>query len=254
MLFRSLANGYAQSDQMGYPALFRGEDDAMFDPAQRSMADPFGARMGMSSRIGVQGDVLLQSRTWPVLTDMMLPSGAMLADNPEISALLDALDAAPAELGGLVQVRFLTDPLSSTNPLLGVDVKAPLDDEATMPTPLQSDLPFWSMGLIADLATADTETAVIGLVYPTQAIADDAAVVVQNAWKNQISPASEQTLAQIIGTDAAVTVAGTGPFVMRLTVTVPTEARGGWIRNRPWSVLVQAYMQRELLLLAAAMP
>ncbi len=249
-----LANGYAQTDQRGYPALFRGEDDAMFDPAQRSIADPFGARMGMSSRIAMQGDVLLQSRSWPVLTDMMQPSGPMLSDNPELRALLDALDAAPADLGGLVQVKLLTDPFGLINPLAGIDVFEPLEDGDTLPIPPQSDLPFWSMGLIADLATANTETAVIALVYPTQSLADNAAAVLQDAWKTVLTMETGESFAQIIGADAIVTVTGTGPFITRLSVTLPIDIRNGWIRNRPWSVLIAAYYQRDLLILAPQMP
>lgn len=47
---------------------------------------------------------------------------------------------------------------------------------------------------------------------------------------------------------------GTGPFVTVLTATVPTTASNGMIRNRPWSILMQAYDQRALTLLAPMLP
>lgn len=248
-------NGYEATEKAGYPALFRGGEDGAIDLAARNPADPFGDGLGMASRIGMQGDLLLQSRTWPVLTSLMQPSGDMLADQPEIAALLGALDTAPAGLGGLVQVKLLTDPFS-------FGVNAPImeltgdrqADQQTMPTVPASDLPFWTIGLLADLATPDTETALVALIYPTQAMADIAAARLQSGWQDQPTQTTGQSFATIIGAPAVTSVMGSGPFVVVLTATVQTEAKDGMIRNQPFTTLMQAYARRDLLLLAPQMP
>ena len=247
-----VANGYTQTDQMGYPALVRGQEEGSFDIAARN--DPFGAGIGISSRIGFTGDILMQAPSWPMLTRMMAPSESMLADNSEIAALLGAVDAAPAELGGLVRVRLLSDPVSiaAWDPLAGLQLDPPPDVQpANEP---KSRLPFWTMGLLADLATPETETAIIALVFPTQSAADTAAATLSSAWQYQLTPASGHSFQEITGATATTSVSGTGPFVALLTATQPTTAEGGMIGNRTWSALLRAYYQRDLLLLAPEMP
>jgi hypothetical protein len=242
-----LANGYARADQ----TYIRGQEDLSINITDRNPADPFGAGMGMASRVTVQGDLVLQSRSLPLLQDMTGQTDK-LADMPEMIALLDALDAAPADLGALVRMRLLTDPLAiaAWNPLAGLT----LDDMTVVTEPPKTRLPFWSIGLLADLSTPGTETAAIALVYPTRNSADTAAAVLQTAWRMQKSPATGQSFYEIVGAGVVTAVYGTGPFVTVMTVTVPTTASNGMIRNRPWSVLMQAYYQRELRLLAPMLP
>lgn len=247
-----IANGYAQSDQMGYAAFARGDEDFAVDIAARNSADPFGAGMGMASRIAIQGDLLLQSRAWPMLTEMTDEDAPKLADNPEIAALLDALDGMPVDLGGLIRARLMTDPLviGAWDPLADLQI----DTAPDRADPPKSRLPFWSMGLLADLATADTETAVIALVYATQTDAVTAAANLQSAWLHQLSPALGRSFEDITGAGAVTSVSGTGPFVVLLAATVPTKAHNGWIDNRPWSALIRAYYQRDLSILAPVLP
>jgi hypothetical protein len=246
-----ITNGYEQTDQIGTPAYARGDDFA-FDPAARNTADPFGAGMGMSSRIAIQGDILLQSRDWPMLTEMTATDTPKLGDNPEIAAMLDALDGMPEDLGGLVRARLMTDPLviGAWDPLAGLQI----DEVPDLVEPPKTRLPFWSMGLLADLATADTETAAIALVYATQSDADTAAASLQSAWRFQLSAAAGRSFEDITGAEAVTSVSGTGPFVVLLTATLPSEAHNGMIDNRPWSVLIQAYYQRDLAILAPNLP
>jgi hypothetical protein len=247
-----IANSYMQTDQMGFPAYARGEQDLAFDIAARNSADPFGGGLGMSSRIAIQGDILLQSRDWPMLTEMTAADTPKLADNPEIAAILNALDGVPEDLGGLVRARLMTDPLviGAWNPLAELQ----LDAAPSAQEPPKSRLPFWSMGLLADLATADTETVVIALVYATQSDAVTAAASLQSAWRFQLSAAAGRSFADMTGAGATTSVSGNGPFVTFLTATVATEAYGGMVSNRPFSALIQAYYQRDLSILAPNLP
>jgi hypothetical protein len=247
-----IANGYVQTSQIGSPAYVRGDQDFAFDIAARNPADPFGGGMGLSSRIAIQGDILLQSRDWPMLTEMTATDTPKLGDNPEIAAMLNALDGMPDDLGGLVRARLMTDPLviGAWDPLAGLQI----DEVPDLVEPPKTRLPFWSLGLIADLATDETETAVIALVYATQTDAVTAAASLQSAWRFQLSAAAGRSFEDITGAVAVTSVSGTGPFVVLLTATLPTEVRGGMIDNRPWSVLIQAYYQRDLAILAPNLP
>jgi hypothetical protein len=124
-----LASGYQKEVRAGVRALARGED-GQIDPAQRDLADPFGGGLGMSSRVVVDGPLLVQSRTWPDLLGLVGKAGHQ--GHPELVPMAEALDQP-----GWGEVAL---------------VKAVLPHQLDLGVMGGGGPPVWRLGLVADLS------------------------------------------------------------------------------------------------------
>ncbi len=225
-----LATGYAAADR-AYPAWFRGAEDYAIDLANRDPANPFGGRLGQSSRVTFVGPFLLHSPGWPLI-DAVMAAGDSLADRPDIAALLTSLDALPPDSGALITARLMLDPLRFG------------------PAPAGPTLPPWSAALIADLSDGNTATVAIALSYATRDLAKSAATTLHTRWNDTPLAQGGETLAIRSGTNLSVKVTGTGPFVALVHATAPVALDGGRIVNPVDTLLRRAAAMGDLTLLA----
>ena len=225
-----LARGYLHADR-AFPAWFRGADDYAIDFAARDPADPFGGRLGQSSRVTFLGPLLMQSSGW-ALIDIAIAGSDSLADRPDIAALLSSLDALPPGDAALVTARLMLDPLRFG------------------PAPAGPALPPWSAGLIADLSDGDTAITAIALSYATRDLAKSAATTLRARWTDVPLAQGGETLAIRSGTELEVAVTGDGPFVALAHATSPVALDGGRIVNPVDILLRRAAAMGDLSLLA----
>lgn len=233
------ANGYADTASQGYPALFRGAEDYAIDYQNQNMADPFGGMLGKSSRVAFAGDLLIQAPGWPMLTMLARPAPPMLADQPEMSAILDALNTGLPKGAGLVRAYILAD---QGEFIPGIVMSEDLD----VAIPGAIGVPPWTLGVFADVSDGRSDSGAIALVYATRALAQDAADRMAQSWNTAILPSSSTTLAGMTGDPGQVQVLGSGPFVTLLIASAPTTQSNGWIRNTVFDTLISAYFSREL--------
>lgn len=220
------AAGYAPQTRDGVAALARGED-AGTDLAARDPADPFGRRMGAASRVGLEGDLLVQANAWPLLSDLLGAAPQGHADLPALAAALD--DPAWGE-ALLVQAAIWPD-----QDLLGAHG--------------EPGLPPWRLALLADLAEGTGTLTLLLLSYPDRAQAEAAAATLEAGWAELPAP-SGRSLREITGSPAEVTVLGEGPYVTALALRAPSDTlQGGWPVNRPFHRLLLALGHRDLELL-----
>lgn len=236
------ANGYADTRVEGYPALFRGSEDFAIDMNARNPADLFGGILGKSSRVAFAGDLLIQAPGWPMLTMLARPSPPMLSDQPDIAALLEALDTGVPVGSSLVRANILGDQSEFVPGIV-------ISDDLDVAIPGAIGVPPWTLGLLADLSDGRSDAGAIALVYATRALAEDAAMRMAQSWTTAPLPSTGQTLAEMTGDPGQVQVLGSGPFVTLLVAAAPTAQTDGWIRNTVFDTLIRAYYSRELSML-----
>jgi hypothetical protein len=233
------AAGYADTTAQGYPALVRGTEDFSIDMNARNPADLFGGLLGKSSRVAFADDHLLQATGWPMLSLLARPEPPMMVDQPDIAALLDAVDLGIPPGAGLVRAFILGD---QSDFMPGMVVSGNLD----MAVPGSIGVPPWTIGLLADISDGRTEAGMIALVFATRALAMDAAVRMDQSWTTGTLSSTGATLADMTGVQAEIRVLGDGPFVTLLVATAPRIQSDGWIRNTVFDVLFMAWLNREL--------
>ncbi len=239
-----LANGYALTDEKGFPVYWRGADDLSEDRARRSKDDPFTYPLPISSRIALDGEVLLQSPTWPMLQAMFATSET----SPTLSALGQVLDLPDWGDHGLIHATVFSDP-SVFAPAFKVSTDlAPIDAP-------EGGVPYWSNLMLADLGDGTSDLTLIVLLYAAKADAEAAAKAMDAGLGGLVLPSfGDVTLESKIGKGHAM-VTGDGPYAAvyavktKIDIQTPTM-----VRNRGYHVLMTAVFSRELPLLGPLMP
>ena len=239
------AHGYAQATQGGVTAWARGQDFQL-NLRARNPDDPFGGHLGRASRVWIDGDLIRQGAGWPVLQALAGAAASPATRQPEVAALLGALDGAGAGgalLGAVLLIEIgalgLNDPMPA---LTGVPANPPWPGLE------------WRSALLADFGDGATSTGVLAL---TVALADPGMAQtlrahVERGWSARVGNLGRATFAQITGGPADVTIhpAGAGLWVLQLAQIGPTESFGaGLSRNRSFNHLLTGAMQRDLVFL-----
>lgn len=102
-----VANGYAEAATDLGPVLMRGAGEFAISLADRDPSDPFGGRLGQSSRVVIAGDVVSRAAGMEPL--QALAAGPWWDSRPDMAAALDALDGL-AEGTGILRALVLDDP------------------------------------------------------------------------------------------------------------------------------------------------
>lgn len=239
-----LANGYAASEDKGFPAFWRGDKDLALDLAARNPDDPFAFDMPVSSRIAMRGDFLLQAASWPGLQSMV-GNGE---PGPVVTALAQAVNLPDWGSRELVQAMVFSDPM-----LFAPGIKLDKDLMPTQAPP--GTLPYWSNLLLADLSDGQGDLTLVVLLYVAKSDAEAAAQVLEAGWDTAVlASAGGRTLGELAGTGTA-RVVGDGPFLAIYAVETEPEIKApDMLRNRGYHVLMTAAYRRELSLLGPVWP
>lgn len=239
------ANGYALSEERGFPAFWRGEDDGRVDLSVRAADDPFAYSIPLSSRIALEGDLLLQASEWPVLEAAVGSAGP----SPALQAMARVLDLPDWGARRLVQATIFSDPtMFSPGIVMGEDLVP------TVGAP--GAVPYWSNLMIADLSDGASDLSLVVLIYAAKSDAEKAAEVMGAGMAKlpMFSRGDGVTLGDLIGSGRAL-VAGDGPYAAIYAVETAPAAKGPtMVENRGYYVLTSAAMTIELPLLGPAMP
>lgn len=199
------ARGYAEAATEIGPVLMRGAEDFAISLVDRDPSDPFGGRLGQSSRVVVAGDTVTRAAGMAPL--QAAADGPFWDSRADMTAALDALDGLD-EGTGILRALVLVDPM-----LLAAVA------EPSAPQP--PGIPPWSLMLMADLVLpAGEAAAAVALVYATADQAAQAGEGIAAGWTvpGQRMP---RTPEEVFG-PLTVSVVGEGPFVVLVTV------RGSW--------------------------
>ncbi len=163
-----LANGYAFEEGKGFPAFWRSTDDLSFDPALRSKDDPFTYPLPQSSRIALDGEILMQSPSWPLLEAMF----ATADTSPALTAFGRVLDLSGWGDRRLIHATVFSDPMVfAPGVLTGKDL-TPVDAPA-------GSVPYWSNLMLADLGGAEGDLTLVVLLYSARGDAEAAAAAME---------------------------------------------------------------------------
>jgi hypothetical protein len=239
-----LAHGYVQSDDRGFPAFWRIADDFGFDMAFRNRDDPFAAGVPLSSRIALEGDMLLHARGWPGLQSMIAAKGP----NTVLAAFASALNMPDWGDRAIVQTVIFSDPM-----LFAPGIR--LGDGLNPVPPPPGEVPYWSNMMLADLSDGTSDLTLVVLLYIARSDAEAAAKAMQDGLASAILPSfGDKALAEVAGVGQAM-VAGEGPYLAIYTIETDPDIRSDFFpSNRGYSVLLNAAFMRELYLLGPAMP
>lgn len=238
------ADGYAQADTPFGPLFLRGEQDYAISLGDRNPDDPFGGSLGQASRVLVQGDVLIRAAGMPALEAAM--NGPFWGDRGDLAAILEALSALPAD-SVILRAQVLTDQTAFMGGELSAAAAGVLDGSTAIEDIALPDntlgIPPWSLGLMADVVTADKPAVLFAFVYATELQAREAAARATSGWQ-AAAPVSGRPPAETIG-PATIAVAGGGPFVLTLTAAGDWPAEG-MLTNLPFRRALGAFYDRDL--------
>lgn len=248
------ATGYSLQTERGVTAWARGEDNQI-DIPNRNHDDPFGAGMGMSARVQIDGDLLRHARTWEMSLALAHAASRPVTARPDIAALLDALDQSmPTSWAGFPRAGLILATLFPD--ASGMGLPDPFD-VITADVPRLPDAgPVWISALFADLSMGDRATGVLALsvALPDAEAAEALRARIEAAWAGRPSEIARRSFAEIIGAEASVTTyeAGGGLWVIIIAVEVDVDAytRHQIPRNRAFNLLIDAAMARDLVFLA----
>lgn len=243
-----LAQGYVEQSRNGVGAWARGDEDFELDRATYNMANPFGGDMGQSSRVALDGTLLVETAGWEALGVVLGsedPKG-----HPDLPALAAALDSPDWGEARLLQAAVLPHQF----------------DLATG----RGGMPPWRLGMLADLGTG-TETVALALFsYGSRAEAAAAAKHIAKTWDAPAAatnmevflsqmgepmdleayeaPPPQPSFRECTGAEAITGVAGEGPFVAWVALRGVPEGDGRRIRNRAFMALWTGVLDRNLTL------
>jgi hypothetical protein len=239
-----LATGYAQSEDRGYPAFWRTEEDNAFDLTLRNPDDPFASSVPLASRIALKGDVLLHASNWPGLDSLANAKGA----SPALQALASALDLPDWGERQVVQAIIFSDPSSFSPGFRLAEGLTPVE-------PPPGEVPYWSNLMLADLSDGTSDLTLIVLLYTSRSDAEAAAKAMETGLPAAAFQSfGDKTLGELAGTGTAI-VAGDGPYLAIYALQTEPELRSAaFPRNRGYHILLTAAFTRELYLLGPAAP
>lgn len=239
------ANGYAEETRDGLTAWARGEDNRI-DRAFHDMANPFGGDMGRSSRVAMDGDLLVQTAGWRLLGHVLGPE--VPKSHPDLPAFAAAFDGPDWGEAQLLQAAVLPHQL----------------DLATG----RGGMPPWRVGMLADLGTGAEAVALALFSYHSRAEAEAAAKHIAKTWDEPVAatdmevflsqpdapmhpttleaPPALPSFAERTGAAAITGVAGEGPFVAWAALRRAPEAEGSRIRNPAFVALWTGVLDRNL--------
>lgn len=226
------AAGYTPQTRDGVTALSVGEDDRI-DFAARTSGDPLRGRIGRSSRVQIDGDLLRHASTWPLLGALAGPVPVPALQQSDLAVLRGALAGLGA--GPLLTALILPDatPLRLADPfaaLTGGDAGGSAQ--------------AWRALLLADLSTGPRSTAVLAMTldWPAGESLVPLAGAIAQRW------AGDPALGGTFGPAEVETGQGAqGPAWMRLSLSAPTETvAGGWLRNGAYQRLTAMVLQGRL--------
>jgi hypothetical protein len=242
-----LANGFAAQTREGVAAWARGAEDYGIDRAHYDMANPFGGDIGRSSRVALDGTLLVQTAGWPLLGELLgteVPKG-----HPDLPAIAAALDSPTWGEARLLQLAVLPHQF----------------DLATG----RGGMPPWRLGMLADLGTGAETVALALFSYGTHAEAKAAASHAATVWDAPVAstsmevfhsqmgepsmdleafdaPPLQPSFQERTGARAVVGVAGEGPFVAWVALRGAPVADGFRIRNPAFLALWTSVLERNL--------
>jgi hypothetical protein len=239
-----LTNGYAIRQSGGAPAYWRGVDDHGIDVAYRSPDDPFAFPLPLSTRVTLDGDLIFQSVSWPVLEAMVARKEASAVLNT-FGAVIDAPDWGARQL---LHATVFCDPMAFALPVRVIDAEKRL-----VAYPL--GVPYWSNLMIADLSDGANDLSLIVLIYTARSDAEVAAATMQDALPTMAmnSYGGDKTLGDLIGRGRS-TVIGDGPYAAVYAVETALKIISPrQIENHGYTVLMQAVITRDLRLLGPSL-
>lgn len=229
-----LANGYAQEEGKGFPAFWRIRDDLGFDRALRDEADPFTYPLPVSSRIALDGEILMQSNTWPMLEAMFATSET----DPTVSTFGRVLDLPDWGDRRLVHATIFSDPMIFAPGMrIGKDMTPALSPPG--------GVPYWSNLMLVDLASAESDLTLVVLLYISRSDAEAAAASMAAGLGSLVLPSfGDKSITELTGPGRTL-VTGDGPFAAVYAVETATRiSTPSIVGNRGYGVLMNAAFSR----------
>jgi hypothetical protein len=239
-----LANGYTLDEGKGFPAFWRIEEDLDFDRALRDAADPFTYPLPVSSRIALDGEILLQSPTWPMLEAMF----ATADTSPTLQALGGVLDLPDWGDRRVIHAMVFSDPMVFAPGIRLGEGLTPVDASP-------GGVPYWSNLMLADLSGADGDLTLVVLLYITRSDAEAAAAAMEAGLGSLVLPSfDDKSIIELTGPGRTL-VTGDGPYAAVYAVETATRiSTPSIVTSRGYGVLMNAAFLRELPLLGVGMP
>ncbi|MEQ9815553.1 MAG: hypothetical protein RLO50_22465 [Azospirillaceae bacterium] len=226
------ANDYTAEERGDWTMLWWGEDDMRINLDALNPANPFGGRLGRSSRLALQAPYLSYAPAWPLIDRVVGGPDRTAADLPALSALLDVLDDQRFGETRLVNVMVL--------PVQLADVEMP------GAPPAELGIPRWRVGLFADLSTGTTDHGIAAFAYDSAKDASDAAAAIEAAWNDPGSPGFHEAH-RTAGTGTVyVTSAGDGVSVAVLAIERDMAGIEDMPYNLPYRRFVDGQMRGDL--------
>lgn len=228
------ATGYARTTHSSGPAWAAGSDGRI-DLAARDPDDPFRGDLGHPARVGLDGGLLRHASGWTAFDALTDAAAPVASDQPEIAALLDALDGS--RHGALIRALILPD----GSRLLDADPLAVLQGRAAPP----SGRLRYGRVMLADFQSGPRTAAMLAL---TVAGGDAAALPgqVQALWQGPAGAGGGRSYAELSGAVPAVAViAGPVPVLALTLERDPAPGAGGVPGNPAFEFLLRTLMMRD---------
>jgi len=194
--------GYETTLFRGQSVLWRGED---FDMDLEQRGEFFGYGLGQSSRIWIDGDLLVQTASWPVMAQAMAAPEGAVGSEASVAALLSSLDGALPAPGQVAALRLYLN-LPETFPGRAI--------------------------LVADMLHGAREGAIFAVATLTPAEAEFLAAMARENWDSVPSEMTRRTMAESFAGEMQATMLDIdGVPLMAITVYGPRGAESPFWRN-----------------------
>lgn len=194
--------GYEETHFHGQSVLWRGED---FDMDLEQRGEFFGYGLGQSSRIWIDGDLLVQTASWPAMAQAMAAPEGAVGGEASVAALLSSLDGALPAPGQVAALRLYLN-LPETFPGRAI--------------------------LVADMLHGAREGAIFAVATQTPAEAERLATAARDNWDSAASEMTRRTMAESFAGDMQATMLDIdGVPLMAITVYGPRSGESPFWRN-----------------------
>ncbi len=217
------ANGYEARADAPYPAWGRGEDGTT-DLENRDRRHLFSGGVGLSSRVGIMGDMVVQGPVWEPVLAFMSEGQPSIAEDPAMAALLEGVEAS-----GLPVVQAFI----------------PLSPDLT---PARREVP-WTAAALIDRFTDTEHIGQVVLVFPDADAARDAAAHIAGAWESEPSTVFDGSFADRTGWQPEFELVGEGPTVLVMTLAADPDWSSLAAPNRAYDTLYRAVMRGDMVFL-----